>query len=149
MAATVVSCKTGINTTTNWAASKRVVLCNVRHLKSHAMNSWNALKSELHREARAIYFSTGEFVSIAGHGDSALLLGLGTNTIKVTHVPDRNAAKWEMGAEYGFERLDDRPTALATLLIRKVRLGPLGEAGSGNGQALTQAIQADPQRSGR
>jgi len=84
------------------------------------MNNWDALKSELHREARVVFFTSGEVVSIAGQGESDLLLTLGMNTIKVTHVPERNAVKWETGVEYAFEKLRDEP-ALAAFLIRKVR----------------------------
>ena len=84
------------------------------------MNNWDALKSALHREARVVFFTTGEFVSVAGQGDSEVLLSLGMITIKLTHVPERNAVKWETAVEYAFERLQDE-SALAALLIRKVR----------------------------
>ena len=84
------------------------------------MNHWDALKFELHREARVVLFSTGEFVSVVGRGDSEVLLCFGMNTMKVTHVPERSAVKWETAAEYAFEKLKDQPE-LAMLLLRKVR----------------------------
>lgn len=89
---------------------------------------WRALKVALHREAEAIFRSSGEVVLVdsSEESDSQLSLISRTRRLKVSYVPERNAVRWETTREYGFERLPESTGPLAASLVKRVhpKLGP-------------------------
>ena len=72
-------------------------------------------------EVRGVVSCTNCLAHGRGQGDAELLLGFGANTIKLTHLPDRNAVRWETNGKFGLERFQDQPTILASLLMSKMR----------------------------
>lgn len=84
------------------------------------MDQWHALKIELHKEAEAIFNSSGEVVLVESSAlDSELALISRTKHLKITNIPERNAVKWETANEYGFETIAD-PKVAALALMRRV-----------------------------
>ena len=67
------------------------------------MDHWQALKTELHREAEAIFNSSREVVLFESSSDAELTLRRQYTMLKLTHVPERTAVRWETTKEYGFE----------------------------------------------
>ena len=70
-----------------------------------AHSQWQALKVELRKEARSIFYSRGDVVLIELNKESDLDLTLSRKaaTLKITFVPELNAVRWEMEKESGFE----------------------------------------------
>ena len=88
------------------------------------MDQWHALKIELHKQAQAIFNSSGEVVLIESSGlDSELALISRTKHLKLAHVPERNAVKWETAKEYGFEPIPESAARLAVSLMQRVHHG--------------------------
>jgi len=90
-----------------------------------SQSQWRALKLALQREAEAIFYSAGEVVLIESRGesDSELLVTSATKHLKLSHVPERDAVRWETPKKYGFEPLSGAPGHLARSLVRHVHRG--------------------------
>ena len=84
------------------------------------MDQWRLLKHELNKEAEAIFVSSGEIVLIESgdESDSELMLRGRAATLKLRHVPERNAVRWETDKEYGFERLSEPGARQAAVLMK-------------------------------
>ncbi len=93
------------------------------------MDIWQILKIELHKEAEGIFSSAGEVVLIESELDSALTLSHRVTTLKLTHVPERNAVRWDTDLEYGFERLSEPAGQLAKTLMKRLYRGRSSAAG--------------------
>ena len=83
---------------------------------------WRALKVALQKEAEVIFYATGEIVLVQPTVDSELELLMVSRTkhLKLTYVSERDAVRWEMPKEYGFEPLSGATAELTTTLIRLV-----------------------------
>jgi hypothetical protein len=46
-------------------------------------------------------------------------------TLKLRHEPERNAVRWETATEYGFERISEPISLLATTLVKRLKLSPI------------------------
>jgi hypothetical protein len=95
------------------------------------MDQWASLRSELNREAEAIFLSSGEIVLIesSDESDSELILSGRAATLKLRHEPERNAVRWETDAEYGFERISEPIARLALALVKRLKLNPNPQRG--------------------
>jgi len=84
------------------------------------MDRWQALKSELQKQAEAISESSGEIVQLESRGESDLELTLisGTREMNLQYLRERNAVRWETPDEYGFERIPETTGRLAAQLIQ-------------------------------
>jgi hypothetical protein len=87
-----------------------------------SLDSWQALKLELHLEAERIFVSSGEVVLVTPDGDSKSVVTLASRTksLRLTWVPERNAIRWEIPTEYGFERIRDNVASLARSFMQRV-----------------------------
>lgn len=88
------------------------------------MDHWQALKTELHREAEAIFRSSGELVLIEYSNDFDLTLCRQSAMLKLSYVPERTAVRWETTKEYGFEAIRGPSSALAKTLIKELYRQP-------------------------
>jgi len=90
------------------------------------MDQWRSLRSELNKEAETIFASSGEIVLVEStdESDSELILSGRVATLKLRHVPERNAVRWETDAEYGFERISEPIAQLAVALVKRLKLNP-------------------------
>jgi hypothetical protein len=90
-------------------------------------SQWQALKVELRKEARSLFYSMGELVLIEPNkkSDFELTLSRRAATLKILFVPERNAVRWETDKECGFELVSEPIAQLAaTLVNRLVNPGP-------------------------
>ena len=85
-------------------------------------SQWRALKVALQTEAQDIFYTSSEVVLVESNGesDAELLVTSGTKHLKLSHVPERDAVRWETPKEYGFEPMSGATAQLATTLIRLV-----------------------------
>lgn len=85
------------------------------------MDQWQSFRVELHKEAEAIFNSSGEVVLVESSAiDSELALISRTKHLKITYIPERNMVKWETAKEYGFEPIPESTASLAASLMRRV-----------------------------
>jgi len=81
------------------------------------MDDWLSLKSELQKQAE---FSGGIVqVTFTPDPNSDVLLVSRNKDMKLKHVPERNAVRWETEKEYGFDRLSEQTAPLAASLIKR------------------------------
>jgi hypothetical protein len=88
-----------------------------------SMDSWQALRLELEREAGAIFDISGQVVVVAPDRQSGSIVRLVSKTmsLKLTWVPEKDAVKWETPDEYGFDPIPEVIASLARSLMRRVR----------------------------
>jgi hypothetical protein len=91
------------------------------------MDQWRSLTNELNKEAEAIFVSSGEIVLIesSDESDAELMLSGRVATLKLRHVPEQNAVRWETATEHGFEPISEPISLLATTLVKRLKLSPI------------------------
>lgn len=87
------------------------------------MDNWQVLRVELEREAETILASFRELVIVTPDPESNSIVTLvaKTRSMKLTWVPEKDAVKWELPDEYGFERMPKQMASLARALVQRLR----------------------------
>jgi hypothetical protein len=85
-------------------------------------SQWQALKVELRKEARSLFYAMGDVVLIEPNkeSDSELTLRRRAAALKLRFVPERDAVRWETDTEYGFERISEPITRVAITLVKRL-----------------------------
>ena len=87
------------------------------------MDCWRSLKTELDKEAEAIFAYSGEVVVLTPDRESHSVMTLESRSgsLKLTFFPDRNAVRWDAPDEYGFELIPEDMASLARSLMKRLR----------------------------
>ena len=91
--------------------------------RSSTLDGWQALKLDLQFEAESVFASSGEVVLVVPDNESCSVITLESRTasLKLTYLSDKSPVRWDLPAEYGFERVPEQTTFLARILMRRLR----------------------------
>jgi DNA mismatch repair protein MutH len=98
-------------------------LLDTQSAKVRQTDNWDELRVEIEQEMEAIFASSGEVLVLRPDRESGAIVTLSSRTrsLRLTYLPDRNSVRWDLDAEYSFERIPEQTAALARFLIQRLR----------------------------